>query len=166
MRGVPLVVVGPDVTPPVADAQPFEGLPGVAAVEFGVMLLFGARALPPGKVVPWFCVCDGSGEGWPGAGAAGLPVTCPGRPGLVGPVVPGAPGVLGVGVAAVPALPVPPVAPPDVPPAVPPVCAIAVPAIMARVASVKPNVVTLIMSSVVLLLRANVAPLALFRHWI
>lgn len=74
MRGVPPVVVGPDVTPPVArELHPAEELLDVVAVELfdGAAMLL----LPPGSVVPCVCICGGNGEDCPGRGAAGLPVT-------------------------------------------------------------------------------------------
>ena len=74
IRGVPPVVVGPEATPPVErELHPDEELLGVDAVE----LFVGAAVLlvPPGSVVPCVWVCGGSGDGWPGKGAAGLPVT-------------------------------------------------------------------------------------------
>ena len=74
MRGVPPVVVGPEATPPVErELQPDDELLGVDAVELfvGAALLL----LPPGSVAPCVWVCGGSGDGWPGRGAAGLPVT-------------------------------------------------------------------------------------------
>jgi hypothetical protein len=113
--GVPVLAVAPLPAVPIAlPVQPVR-LPGIEVLAVPPELLVDGLRI---CVVPWVCICGGSGEGEPGVGAAGLPVFWAPAPVLMpGEVeVPGAPAVP---VPAVPALDAPP-ADPALPPAPPP----------------------------------------------
>lgn len=87
---------------------------------------------------PCGCVCGGSGDGDPGVGAAGLPVTC----GLDVEALPLADPVVPVPEPGAPVeAPAPPLAPPEAPPeAPPPLCAKAIAVVAAKAAAISGSV--------------------------
>jgi hypothetical protein len=128
MRGVAPVVVLPEI-PGVVDGLSIRDADVEPDAQPGRVCALPVTAVDGD---PRFCRFGGNGDGWPGLGAAVLPVTWLGTPGAVGPVVELPPGAV-VGPAAPLAAPPdaalpdapPPAPPPDAPPPDPPPCAIA-----------------------------------------